>query len=1175
MPDPIDIEVKDSVDSSVEKKLAGIAKQARAGHKALEDLKSALSGINSSPLADLQRASATHTNALARELSAQARMTEATNKGMLADARAAVEKQKLATESGRTAAAEANAARAATQSEAATLRLAQAQARAAAAKSADQRESERLASSVERLKMSVDPLGAALDRQNAELLQAQNLYRMGAIDAQTFAQAEATLRGRITATTEAIQAQNAAQLRGIQTSKAATQAGLNLSRQFADIGVTAAMGMNPLMILIQQGPQIADAFATAKTQGLGFKDLLKQLGIALGIIRVVNPQVAASNALLAASNEAVAATATMATAAETGLTGATAGAGVAAQATTAANAQLAASNAATSASSLKAAQGLTKTGTAAATAGTALGGGTAAGATAATTALAPLGIALAAIVAALAVVTVGFALFHRELSKGYPKDITDGLNLTEEQLERVKTKTVTFGDTVMATFTVVGRHIMEGPVGDALKWLGDRFTEVMDWIGEKSFMVVTNVIAFFVAAYRTITSTWRQFPSAFGDMVVSGINIAIRAIESLINKASDGLNFLIRAYNANPLNIIKLPELGKVELAEMTNEYAGAGADLGETFAENFVAAQSEVQANVRDFMSDISAEALRRARARAVEEAGDPNKGSKRRSGESEEVKRAKALRDINRELEDERALMGLVGDELAIESRMLGIINSLLQKKITLTDAEAVAIRAQVEENHALSLVQEQLESIYEDVTSAQRDYQNGLKAAQQLLDDGRISTQQHGEVVARLGYQYRQATDPLAKFNDEMRNEGELLGRFGVTLGATTRMQALRNDLAAQGKKLTEEETGAIRLQLEQRERELMINDDLGAIYALNQGAIEGLTARTVALSIAHQQGIIGAEQYRIGLNNVAMEAANVAIQHGEMTTAGQIALASLREYMTTYQGMLPGLTQSFSNFFTTVADGFANNIARAIVYAEDFGTAMREVARGALTELIASLIKMGIQWLITQAIGQTVGAAAAAASVAQGAAVAAAWAPAAAAVSLATMGANAIPASAAMVGTYGLAAALSSIPGLKDGGWVSGPGGSRGDKIPRMLSDDEFVVNAHAAGQNRTLLEAINAGRDPTPYMPTGQVRRAGNSGGPSAAVAPLRISIQNYGSSTITAERVGPDEVRIIAREVADEMISKKTPGLIGAEMADPSSKARKSLARHTDVQPKR
>ncbi|WGM31502.1 phage tail length tape measure family protein [Brevundimonas sp. NIBR11] len=39
--------------------------------------------------------------------------------------------------------------------------------------------------------------------------------------------------------------------------------GLNLSRQFADIGVTAAMGMNPLMIALQQGPQLLDIFQVA------------------------------------------------------------------------------------------------------------------------------------------------------------------------------------------------------------------------------------------------------------------------------------------------------------------------------------------------------------------------------------------------------------------------------------------------------------------------------------------------------------------------------------------------------------------------------------------------------------------------------------------------------------------------------------------------------------------------------------------------------------------------------------------------------------------------------------------------------------------------------------------------------------------------------------------------
>lgn len=42
----------------------------------------------------------------------------------------------------------------------------------------------------------------------------------------------------------------------------------------------------------------------------------------------------------------------------------------------------------------------------------------------------------------------------------------------------------------------------------------------------------------------------------------------------------------------------------------------------------------------------------------------------------------------------------------------------------------------------------------------------------------------------------------------------------------------------------------------------------------------------------------------------------------------------------------------------------------------------------------------------------------------------------------------------------------------------GGWISGPGGPRADKVPMMLSNGEFVVNAKAASQYGTLLQAIN-------------------------------------------------------------------------------------------------
>ena len=47
---------------------------------------------------------------------------------------------------------------------------------------------------------------------------------------------------------------------------------------------------------------------------------------------------------------------------------------------------------------------------------------------------------------------------------------------------------------------------------------------------------------------------------------------------------------------------------------------------------------------------------------------------------------------------------------------------------------------------------------------------------------------------------------------------------------------------------------------------------------------------------------------------------------------------------------------------------------------------------------------------------------------------------------------------------------------------DGGWVRGEGGPRQDKIPAMLSDNEFVVNARSAREFGPLLEWINSGQN---------------------------------------------------------------------------------------------
>lgn len=153
-------------------------------------------------------------------------------------------------------------------------------AKAAKAQNDDIRAKARATAQAERLLGAVDPLFAAQTRYNQALAQANALHASGNLSQEQYAKVSEGLASTLR-TNEMIFK------RGAAGAKLQANEVLNLSRQFADIGVTAAMGMSPLMILIQQGPQIADVFATAATRGLGFKDVLRQ--IAAGTWAVVAP----------------------------------------------------------------------------------------------------------------------------------------------------------------------------------------------------------------------------------------------------------------------------------------------------------------------------------------------------------------------------------------------------------------------------------------------------------------------------------------------------------------------------------------------------------------------------------------------------------------------------------------------------------------------------------------------------------------------------------------------------------------------------------------------------------------------------------------------------------------------------------------------------------------------
>ncbi|WP_145507648.1 tape measure protein [Yersinia hibernica] len=186
-----------------------------------------------------------------------------------------------------------------------------------------------------------------------------------------------------------------------------------------------------------------------------------------------------------------------------------------------------------------------------------------------------------------------------------------------------------------------------------------------------------------------------------------------------------------------------------------------------------------------------------------------------------------------------------------------------------------------------------------------------------------------------------------------------------------------------------------------------------------------ALANENARKLALIQQFTQQKVITEQQGLALMNAANN------QYEQQRTAAQWELLS---------------QQSVGyDMLTSAVDSFAGNASNAITGlltgTMSVSDAMRSLGNTILNQVINGIVQMGVEWVKNLIIQKAMGAAVSAASAAEAVGVAAAWAPAAAMASLATLGANAAPASAGITSTVGLATGLAVSGMRKNGGPVS--------------------------------------------------------------------------------------------------------------------------------------
>lgn len=430
--------------------------------------------------------------------------------------------------------------------------------------------------------------------------------------------------------------------------------------------------------------------------------------------------------------------------------------------------------------------------------------------------------------------------------------------------------------------------------------------------------------------------------------------------------------------------------------------------------------------------------------------------------------VNKDEVLKNEKLKLNDELSRMFVLPQDRANQEALDKITESLSKgkEKIKLNETETKTILDNIKAVQAATVVQKQFDSIYNEFAGPALNFNATIEAGSKLLQQGAITAEQYQRVVAKASEAFSNSQDPLRQYNKDLNDQFYLLGFVSKRQEIETQLLQEKNKLIVQGydvdSKAISLKLASLRERLEALQAEKEINQDLNKIYGETLGAQSSLELQTIALNQAYSKGYLTTEDYTNRLVKLRIELANLKLQMGEGAFT-DVLTSSIGQLVSSYKSALSEMSGALGNFFQSFEDGFANSIGRAIVFSENFGDAMKSVAKEAVAALISSLVKLGIQMVITETLGTGVATTALATQTALSAAAAAstalAWATPAALVSLASFGANSAPASAGIVATNALSEglALSSIAGYANGTDFA-PGGMAwvGEKGPELLN-----------------------------------------------------------------------------------------------------------------------
>lgn len=424
--------------------------------------------------------------------------------------------------------------------------------------------------------------------------------------------------------------------------------------------------------------------------------------------------------------------------------------------------------------------------------------------------VAKLALAWAPVIAALA--AVGFALDQvtDKLNAGAGMDeYIKTLGLTDKEVKKLENTHVTMGDTLTATFQVLGEVLLQ-TMGLSTQQVQEFFRNTADNILQFMRYAFIGIGAITVALVKTIAKIVVNIGKIFYNAGVAAKNLFLMSIELLVNGTIDGINGIGRAING----LSEAAGFGKVvgELDKINLGVGGVNQGMMALSEVDFLGDLNEAaraaDANLKAIGERAQQIARDRVGAQAAEiiadrtpKAGRSPRGAKEAVDRTEE-KRADALKLVNMQLDDELSRMKLLRGEREIQQRMDQITQQLARKNIELSDAERVALEDKVRAIENFKRVQSEMDRIYEDVNGPAMAYKDTLAAIDELMKQNAITTDQATQRQNIALRTMQEATDVLFGLREGLEKQEAVLGLYGQALEQANFYEQIRQQMLREG-------------------------------------------------------------------------------------------------------------------------------------------------------------------------------------------------------------------------------------------------------------------------------------------------------------------------------------------------------------------------------------